>query len=236
MDTPEDKRQKRLLVKKKVIINGTLEASAIDISEDGMYIYTPEVFLKESMIDITLFLKDVGQPLRGKAKVQYVHEGVGFGVVFLGLLPEEKKKLKDFFLELQETPYVAEKIHMKKILIIDDSDSVRRMYKSILMAEGFFIMEASSGMEGIKKLREDIPNLIVLDLIMEDMDGYKFLQLVRVNPEWENIPVLVLTGRMTTAEMDRAAALGINDYLVKATTSPKKLAEKVKEVLESLSR
>lgn len=236
MNTHEDKRQKRHPVKKRVIVNGTLEASALDISEGGMYIYTPKVFEKDSLIDITLFLKDEEPPLRGKAKVQHVHEGIGFGVMFLGLLPEERKKLKDYLLEIKGTSYVAEKIHTKKVLIIDDSDTSRRMYKSVLMSEGFFVMEASGGMEGIKRLREDIPDLIVLDLIMEDMDGYKFLQLIRINPEWENIPVLVLTGRMTTAEMDRAASLGINDYLVKATTSPKKLAEKVKEVLESLSK
>lgn len=236
MDNLEDKRQKRSLVKKRVVINGNIEAGAIDISEDGMYIYSPEAFQKDALIDISLFLKDEGQPLRGKAKVQYVHGDVGFGVMFIGLLPEERKKLKDFLQEIKETPYVSEKIFTKKVLIIDDSETSRRMYKSILMAEGFFVMEASSGMEGIKRLREDVPDLIVLDLIMEDMDGYKFLQLVRVNPEWENIPVLVLTGRMTPAEMDRAAALGISDYLVKATTSPKKLAEKVKDVLQNLSR
>lgn len=101
------------------------------------------------------------------------------------------------------------------------------MYKTNLMTKGFFVIEASGGMEGVKRLRKGIPALIVLDLIMEDMDGYKFLQIIKVNPEWENIPVLVLSGRMTTAEMDRAASLGIDDYLVKATTSPKKLTEKV---------
>lgn len=236
MGSPEDKRQKRLLIKKKVIINGTIEATAIDISEGGMYIYTPQVFSKGSLIDIELFLKEGELPLKGKARVQYLHEGVGLGVMFAGLLPDERGKLRGFLIELEERPYVSEKIPMRKILIIDDSESARRIYKNNLIMEGFFVIEASSGMDGIKRLREGIPDLIVLDLIMEDMDGYKFLQLIRVNPEWERIPVLVLSGRMTTTEIDRAVALGISDYLVKATTTPKRLAEKVKEILEKVSK
>jgi len=228
----EDRRQRRLIIKKRVLINGKIEANAIDISEGGMYIYTPEPFEKGSVIDIELFLKEGEGPMKGRARIQYTHEGIGFGVMFLGLLPEERKKLRDLLYELKESPYVAGKTPMKKILIIDDSETARRMYKNSLMMEGFFVMDAPSGMEGIKKLRETIPDLIVLDLIMEEMDGYKFLQLIRVNPDWENIPVIVLSGRMTTGEIDRAAALGIDDYLVKATTSPKKLAEKVREILE----
>jgi CheY-like chemotaxis protein len=231
-----NRRQKRSLIKKNVRINGKINASAIDISEGGMYIYTSESFPKGSLIDTELSLRDGESPLRVKAKVQHIHEGIGFGVMFCGLGPQERKKLKEFIYKIEGKPFETEKLHMKKILLIDDSDTARSMYKSSLLMEGFFVIEASSGMEGIKRLREVIPELIVLDLIMEDMDGYKFLQIVRVNPEWENIPVLVLTGRMTTAEMDRAASLGINDYLVKATTSPKKLAEKVKGVLEKVSK
>lgn len=237
MDNQEDGREKRrLFVKKRVIINNSIEASSIDISEGGMYIYTPQVFQMGSLIDITLFLKDEEPPLRGKAKIQHVHEGVGFGVMFLGLLPEERKKLKDFLLELDESPYATEKTSVKKILLIDDSDTARRMYKGVLMTEGYLVIEASSGVEGIKRLREGIPDLIVLDLIMEEMNGYQFLQLVRVTPEWKDIPVVVLTGRMTTAEMDKVSALGISDYLVKATTTPKKLAEKVNDIVKGISR
>lgn len=236
MANDEDRRKKRFIIKSRVIVNNSIEAYAIDISEGGMYIYTPEVFTKGSLIDIALFLKEGEKPLKGKARVQYVHEGVGMGVMFSGLGIEERKRLKEFIYKVKEKPFEAEKIHMKKILLIDDSETARRMYKSSLLMEGFFVTEAPSGLEGIKRLRENIPDLIVLDLIMEDMDGYKFLQLVRVNPEWEDIPVLVLSGRMTPAEMDRAAALGINDYLVKATTSPKKLVEKVREVLEKVSK
>lgn len=236
MADAEDKRQKRSIVKKRVLINRTIEATAIDISEGGMYIYTPEVFQKGSLIDLDLFLKEGEKPLTGKASVQYIHEGVGLGVMFSALSPEERKRLREFLYEIEEKPFETEMIHTKKILLIDDSDTTRRMYKTNLMTEGFFVIEAPGGMEGIKRLREGIPALIVLDLIMEDMDGYKFLQIIKVNPEWENIPVLVLSGRMTTAEMDRAASLGIDDYLVKATTSPKKLTEKVKEILEKVSR
>lgn len=232
----KDKRQKRSTVKKRVLINGRIEASAIDLSEGGMYIYTQEIFQKGSLIDIDLFLKEGEKPLTGRARVQYLHEGVGLGVMFSALSIEERKRLREFLYEIEEKPYQTEKIHAKKILLIDDSDTSRRMYKTNLMMEGFFVIDAPSGMEGIKKLREGIPDLIVLDLIMEDMDGYKFLQIIKVNPEWEGIPVLVLSGRMTTAEMDRAASLGIDDYLVKATTSPKKLTEKVKEVLEKIAR
>ena len=100
------------------------------------------------------------------------------------------------------------------------------------MSDGFTAVEARNGTEALKKLQETKFDLVVLEIWTEGLDGFKILQLMKINPELRDIPVIVLSARSTPADLDKAMVLGAKDYLVKMVTSPVKLSEKVKSTLK----
>ncbi|MBI5025908.1 MAG: response regulator [Nitrospirae bacterium] len=120
----------------------------------------------------------------------------------------------------------------KKVLIVDDNDMTRRMNKSKLMLDGFTVLEAIDGVEAIKVLETEVPDVIVLDLYMEKMDGFKVLALLKGSPKWKDIPVIVFSARGTPVEIEKAMSAGADEFLVKMTTSPVKLSERVKGILK----
>jgi DNA-binding response OmpR family regulator len=118
-----------------------------------------------------------------------------------------------------------------KILLIDDTKMVQQIYKSKLMLDGFQVITADNGMEGIKLLSEDPPDLILLDLNMPVLDGYKVLQVVKTNPKLSSIPVIIFSAKGQPEEIEKALNLGADGYLVKATTKPQDVVAKVKKLL-----
>ena len=100
------------------------------------------------------------------------------------------------------------------------------------MSDGFTAVEARNGTEALKKLQETKFDLVILEIWTEGIDGFKILQLMKINPELRDIPVIVLSARSTPADLDKAMVLGAKDYLVKMVTSPVKLSEKVKSTLK----
>jgi two-component system KDP operon response regulator KdpE len=108
-----------------------------------------------------------------------------------------------------------------KILIIDDEAAIRRLLKVSLKSQGYSIVEAASGKEGIEKAAMSHPDLIILDLGLPDIDGMKVLKAIR---EWSQVPVIVLTVR--DSEIDKVSLLdsGANDYITKPFGVPELLA------------
>lgn len=100
----------------------------------------------------------------------------------------------------------------QKILVIDDETSISKLLKHSLGANGFDVIEAATGNEGIQRMIEKRPDLIILDYGLPDMTGLQVLQKIR---EWSKIPVIFLTVRDT--DEDKVAALdgGADDYLTK---------------------
>ncbi|WP_457639124.1 response regulator [Persephonella sp.] len=82
---------------------------------------------------------------------------------------------------------------MKKILIIDDNSQNRLLIKMVLQKKGYSIIEAEGGMEGINTARQMHPDLILLDMMMPEIDGWKVLQMLKEDSETKNIPVVVFT-------------------------------------------
>jgi chemosensory pili system protein ChpA (sensor histidine kinase/response regulator) len=144
-------------------------------------------------------------------------------------------RLKKFIMEyvpaqsmIQERPAGDTR---KTVLLVDDSVTARATYKNKLLLSNYNVREASSGMEAITSMTEDVPDLIVLDMQMEGMDGTKFLQFVRSNEIWKNVKVLMLSGRITPLETERISAMGVSGILSKMITTPNKLADQVKQIL-----
>jgi len=119
-----------------------------------------------------------------------------------------------------------------RILLVDDNAQARSINRSRLAVGGFLVEEAENGVEAIKKLQESVPDLIILDLMMPIIDGFKVLQMIKTNPALKDIPVVVLSGRGQPEEVEKALKLGATDFLVKMKTNPNVLLEKINSIIE----
>jgi len=119
-----------------------------------------------------------------------------------------------------------------KILIIEDDRFLRELMVRKLKMENFEVVEAEDGAEGLKKIKEEKPDLVLLDLILPEMDGFEVLEQKRKDEEIKNIPVIILSNLGQKEEIDRGLQLGAKDYLVKAHFSPSEIIEKIKLFLQ----
>ena len=118
----------------------------------------------------------------------------------------------------------------EKILLVDDTEFYRKAYTNKLGMEGYRVTAVSDGLQAIKTLAQEKPDLVLLDIVMPGMDGFKVLQSMKANPNLKSIPVIVFSAKGVAEEISKAISLGATDFLVKATT-PNKVVEKIKAVL-----
>ncbi|OGW32648.1 MAG: hypothetical protein A2X59_01000 [Nitrospirae bacterium GWC2_42_7] len=121
-----------------------------------------------------------------------------------------------------------------KVLLVEDSKAVQQMYRNKLTFEQFHVTTADNGMEAIKSLSLDKPDIILLDLMMPIMDGYKVLQVVKSDPKLAKIPVLVFSAKGAPEEVEKSLNLGAAGYIVKATTKPNEVIDKIKTILSQI--
>ena len=120
----------------------------------------------------------------------------------------------------------------KTILVIEDDKFLRELISRKLIGEGFDVLEAVDGEEGIKKIKEGKPDLVLLDLILPSIDGFEILTRVRDDPEVSSIPVIILSNLGQREEVEKGLKLGAVDYLIKAHFTPGEIIEKIKNVLK----
>lgn len=113
---------------------------------------------------------------------------------------------------------------MKKILVIEDEAQSREIFLRCLKFEGFFALAADSGATGVELATTHVPDLIVCDIMMPDMDGYQVLTTVRQTPATAAIPFIFLTAKVTMADLRYGMELGADDYLTKPCTVEQLLA------------
>lgn len=118
----------------------------------------------------------------------------------------------------------------KKILVVDDEERMLRFIRLNLEHDGFQVIEAIKGHEALDKMRTDIPDLILLDVMLPDLDGFEVLKMVR---EISNIPVIMLTAKGEEDDRVKGLELGADDYVTKPF-SPRELVSRVKAVLRRL--
>lgn len=123
--------------------------------------------------------------------------------------------------------------HSYKILIVDDDKFLLNMYSIKFQKEKFEVMTVGDGAEAIAKLQGGFsPDAIVLDVVMPVMDGIETLEKIRQDNLAKNAVILILSNQGQSSDIEKAKKLGINGYIVKATTIP---SEVVKEVLRMLN-
>jgi len=123
---------------------------------------------------------------------------------------------------------------MPRVLVVDDSLSVRKMVERALETKGLEVIAASSGAEAIERLDSSLPDLIVCDVVMPDVDGYGICESVRSHPVLCHTPVLLISGIVNGAVLDRAARVRSSAVLRKPFTADD-LTRKVAELLAARS-
>ena len=119
----------------------------------------------------------------------------------------------------------------KNVLVVDDEPNIVLSLKFLITQEGYEVRTASSGEEALKALAEQVPDLILLDVMMPKPDGYEVCQRIRATPEWKDIPVIMLTAKGRDVEKEKGFAMGADDYITKPFAT-KELVAKVQAILK----
>ena len=122
-----------------------------------------------------------------------------------------------------------------KILLIEDEEMLANMYEVKFNNEGFDIVKALDGAEGLEKSKTINPDFILLDIIMPKMDGFSVLTALKEDPKTKDIPVLLLTNLGQDEDITRGNELGAVGYLVKANITPSEVVEAVKKQIAKLA-
>ncbi len=120
---------------------------------------------------------------------------------------------------------------MKKILIIEDEKILGDIIHKKLSSEGYDVVLALDGQEGLDKTLEFLPNLILLDLMMPKMNGFEVIEALKKNDKTKNIPIIVISNSGQQTEIERVVDIGVKDYIIKAQFSPDEVIEKVRKYL-----
>jgi DNA-binding response OmpR family regulator len=119
----------------------------------------------------------------------------------------------------------------KKVLIIEDDNMISSMYRTKLEQDGYEVVIANNGAEGLDKVRESMPDIILLDVIMPQLDGFTVLKELRENMNI-NVPIVMLTNLGTEEDQKKGNDLGASDYLVKANLTPSQVSETIQKNLQ----
>jgi DNA-binding response OmpR family regulator len=123
-------------------------------------------------------------------------------------------------------------IKQKKILIIEDDAAISSMYRAKFEGDGFFVLDADNGLSGLELAIKEIPNLVLLDVILPQLDGFAVLSGIKNNAKTKNVPVVMLTNLGTSEDREKGEKLGAVDYLIKASFTPIEIAEKAKKFIK----
>ncbi|MEK7643118.1 MAG: response regulator [Patescibacteria group bacterium] len=119
-----------------------------------------------------------------------------------------------------------------KVLVVEDDKFLREILGGKLTKEGYTVLEALDGDQGIEKTKSEQPHIILLDLVLPGADGYDVLGRLKQDPEVSKIPVIVLSNLGSREDIDRAIALGAQQFMVKAHHTPQEIIEAVKKILD----
>lgn len=120
---------------------------------------------------------------------------------------------------------------MAKILLVEDDQVLVRMYQAKFKLEEFETEVAYDGQEGLEKVKDFQPDLVLLDLAMPRMNGFEFLEELKKMEKMKNIPVVVFSNLGQESDIQKAKDLGAKDYLIKINLTPRQVVEKIRQYL-----
>lgn len=118
----------------------------------------------------------------------------------------------------------------KRILIADDEPNIVISLEFLMKREGFDVQVAADGEAALQAIGAQLPDLVLLDIMLPKKDGFEVCQQIRANPQWRSIKVLMLTAKGRDTEVSKGIALGADAYMTKPF-STRDLVEKVRQLL-----
>jgi two-component system alkaline phosphatase synthesis response regulator PhoP len=122
-------------------------------------------------------------------------------------------------------------VDRKRILVVDDEIYIVHILEFTLTMEGYEVLTAADGEEALRRLEQDRPDLVVLDIMMPKVDGYEVLRRIRADEEFRQLPVILLSAKGRPIDRETGLEIGADDYIVKPF-SPRRLLEKIQDLLE----
>jgi len=118
-----------------------------------------------------------------------------------------------------------------KILIIEDDRYISKMYQLKLSLEGYDVQVAENGRIGVEKTKEFMPDIILLDILMPELDGFEVLSIVKSDDHTKDTPVLIMSNLGQEDHIQKGMALGAIGYIVKSQYTPSKVVETIKDTI-----
>lgn len=120
----------------------------------------------------------------------------------------------------------------KKVLIVDDELSILVPLKFLLEKSDYRVALAQSGKDALEKISQSKPDLILLDIMLPDLDGYEIFQLIRENPDWNDIKVIYLSAKNRDVDIAKGLNLGVDAYVTKPFSNSE-LLEKIQMLISA---
>lgn len=117
----------------------------------------------------------------------------------------------------------------KKILLVEDEKIMINLLEKKLTQEGYDVRVAVNGEEGLKAMREEKPDIVLLDIIMPKMGGFEVMEEMGKDPVLKEIPIVIISNSGQPVELDKAKELGAKDWLIKTEFDPQEVVEKVEK-------
>lgn len=128
---------------------------------------------------------------------------------------------------------VSDPVGKSTVLIIEDEQTLRRMYRAVLANEGYEVLEADDGEAGWQLVREKRPGLVILDVRLPKLSGYEVLERIRTDESTREIAVIIFSSAGSPKDIEKGLELGADDYAVKGLYQPKQLLAKIRSALAS---
>ncbi len=119
----------------------------------------------------------------------------------------------------------------KSILLVEDDPFLIDIYKQKFKKSGFDVMVADNASKVFEILEEKIPEIILLDIVLPQMEGWSILKKIRANTVWNSCKIIVFSNLSQKEEVEKGLALGANKYLIKSQHTPLEIVEKVSKML-----
>jgi len=121
---------------------------------------------------------------------------------------------------------------MKTILLVEDDPFLVEIYNTKLKEAGFSVIVANDGKEGLKKIKEKKPDLVLLDIVLPNINGWEFLKEVRRDDKLSDLKIIILSNLSQRDEINKGLELGAIKYLIKAHYTPSEVIEEIKKILK----
>ncbi|NIP31745.1 MAG: response regulator [Candidatus Dadabacteria bacterium] len=123
---------------------------------------------------------------------------------------------------------------MAKILVVEDDENLRFIYSKNLIKKNYIVESVDNGMDALEKVGEFGPDIILLDIMLPDLNGLELLQLLKDQPKYRNIPVLMITGISDPNEIKKCLDIGAMGFILKGSSS-EEMEDKIEIILRTLN-